>query len=117
MRKLVVADQTYHLVIYRRPRSIKEVGRGANYDHTDLVTIDLRVESERGNVSTAETVFFQMINEIYRICGHQTYRVNPGNGYSYIRFAGDNDQSYRVNNFFRILIDYELERYGVCKDV
>ena len=114
MREFVVkGDVKYQILIYRRPRTLTEIGRGTHFDLDDLVTVELRVWAIQGNAASAETRFKQMLTEVYRVIGSR--RTSPGNNYDYIAWVSDNDQSYRGNNFFRILIDYELRRYGASK--
>jgi hypothetical protein len=116
MREMVTKDAKYQIIFYRRsPSDINVIGRGSHFDEGRMVTVEIRVRSVQGNKATAETIFNQFYTESKRICGSDAVRLNPGGSWDYLEWLDDNDQSYRANGFFRILMDYQLWRYGVSK--
>ena len=116
MREMVNQYGKYQVKFYRRaPSDIKEIGRGSHFDEGRLVTVEIRVTMVQGDFASAETLFNQFCTESKRITGSDAVRKNPGGGWDYLEWGQENDQSYRGNGFFRIMIDYVLWRYGVSK--
>ena len=108
MEQLSAKRGKYHILVYNRPSTYEDVGRGSHWDVTDLATIEIRAQDV-----TNDTIPRQLLQEVLRIIN--TYRITPGGGYDYIHVTGDRDESYQSNRFYRFLVDVELLQYGVSK--